>query len=72
MDEKPTMSELFEYRRWREEQLDNAKRRAHHYGDDMNTFEKAMVLVCAVSFATFILICSVGILAGILHNKGVI
>lgn len=72
MDEKPTMSELLEYRRWREEQLDNAKRRARHYGDDMNTFEKAMVLVCAVSFATFILICSVGVLAGILHNKGVI
>ena len=72
MYEKPTMSELFEYRRWREEQLDNAKRRAHHFGDDMNTFEKAMVLVCTVSFATFILICSVGVLAGILHNKGVI
>lgn len=72
MDEKPTMSELLEYRRWREEQLDNAKRRAHHFGDDMNAFEKAMVLVCTVSFATFILICSVGILAGILHNKGVI
>lgn len=72
MDGKPTMSELLEYRRWREEQLDNAKRRAHHYGDDMNTFEKSMVLVCAVSFATFILICSVGVLAGILHNKGVI
>lgn len=72
MDEKPTMSELLEYRRWREEQLDNAKRRAHHFGDDMNTFEKAMVMVCAVSFATFILICSVGVLAGILHNKGVI
>lgn len=72
MDEKPTMSELLEYRRWREEQLDNAKRRAHHLGDDMNTFEKVMVLVCTVSFATFILICSVGVLAGILHNKGVI
>lgn len=72
MDEKPTMIELLEYRRWREEQLDNAKRRAHHFGDDMNTFEKAMVLVCTVSFATFILICSVGVLAGILHNKEVI
>lgn len=72
MDEKPTMSELLEYRRWREEQLDNAKRCAHHFGDDMNTFEKVMVLVCTVSFAAFILICSVGVLAGILHNKGVI
>lgn len=72
MYEKPTMSELLEYRRWREEQLDNAKRRAHHFGDDMNTFEKAMVLVCTVSFATFILICSVGVLAWILHSKGVI
>lgn len=72
MDEKPTMSELLEYRRWREEQLDNAKRRANHFGDDMNTFEKAMVMVCTVSFSMFILICSVGVLAGILHNKGVI
>lgn len=72
MAEKPMMSELLEYRRWREEQLDNAKRRAHHFGDDMNTFEKAMVMVCTVFFSTFTLICSVGVLAGILHNKGVI
>mgnify|MGYP006952324736 CR=1 FL=1 len=72
MDEKPTMSELLEYRRWREEQLDNAKRRLHHFDDGMSAFEKAMLLTCTVFLAAALLLLFTGILVSCLHNIGVI